>query len=73
MRTATLIVAAIVFLFGLVMFAGAVNTPGNYHLGGASAIQVGQVYAEATWRATIAIGAFVMAGVLTLAAGPGRG
>jgi hypothetical protein len=70
MRTITLVIASILFLFGVGLFVQALQTPENYVMTGASAVQISQVYAVATFRAVLSVAAFAASAVLAIAAGP---
>ena len=68
MKAIVEVVGAIVLVGGIIALVKALSTPGSYAINDASAIQISQVYAEATYWAVIAVAAFVLAGVLMLAA-----
>lgn len=66
MKVITTIIGTLVLLGGIVLFIAAIITPQKYPLSGASAIQIAQVYSEATFYGVLSIAAFVLAGVLVL-------
>lgn len=65
MRLISQLLGAVTFLIGCGLFIYAAYLPTNYSLGGASAMQISQVYDTATYYAVLAIAAF--AGTLVLA------
>lgn len=67
MKTVMTIIGALTLCAGILLFIVAFTTPTKYPLTGASAIQISQVYAEATFYAVLAIAAFVFSGVLLYA------
>lgn len=69
MRTLIELLAGVCWLAGLVLVGIALSTPGKYPLAMASAAQISQVYAEASYYALIAIAAF-LSGILMMASLP---
>lgn len=67
MKTVMTIIGVLTLVGGILLFIAAFTTPTKYPLSGASAIQISQVYAEATFYAVLAIAAFVFSGVLLYA------
>lgn len=68
MKVLVEIVGAVVLVAGIAALLKALSTPGGYAMSGASAIQATQVYTEATFYAVVSVAAFVLAGVLLIAA-----
>lgn len=64
MRTLGLLIAALTFMAGCGLSLYALYIPNAYRLGGASAIQVSQVYNMAVYYAVMAVAAFVATLVL---------
>lgn len=69
MKVITTIVGTLVLFGGILLFIAAITTPQKYPLGGASALQIALVYAEATFYGVLSIAAFVLSGVLVLSLG----
>lgn len=69
MKVITTIVGALVLFGGIALFMMAIITPQKYPLTGASALQIAQVYSEATFYGVLSIAAFVLSGVLVLSLG----
>lgn len=67
MKTVMTIIGALTLVAGILLFIMAFTTPTKYPIATASAIQISQVYAEATFYAVLAIAAFVFSGVLLYA------
>lgn len=63
MRTIAQLLAAVALLGGAALFVLAIQTPGKYLMLAKSAVQVSQVYSEATFYGVMAIAAFA-AGIL---------
>jgi uncharacterized membrane protein YidH (DUF202 family) len=70
MRTVIELFAAAVMLAGVALGIYAYALPSRFDIANASAIQVTQVYSQATLYAVLAVALFVLAGVLTLAVRP---
>jgi len=67
MKTLITILGALALVGGILLFGAALLTPSQYPLASASAIQLSQVYAQATYYAVLSVAAFVFAGVLLIA------
>lgn len=67
MKTFVNLLSAVALLAGIGALVYAFTTPGRYALIEASAIQITQVYAEATLYAVIAVGILLVAVVLQAA------
>lgn len=55
------LVSAFAFILGVITFLYAASVPGRYNLYSASAVQISQVYSEATYHALMGIGAILIA------------
>jgi hypothetical protein len=64
MRTIAVLLATLIFLAGCGFSVYALYLPNSYRLGGASAVQISQVYDTASYYALLGIAAF--AGALVL-------
>lgn len=69
MRVIMDIVGAIVLFAGIFLLFRAVTAPAGFPLSMASAVQITQVYTEAIYYGILAIGAFMLAGILLIALG----
>lgn len=67
MKTVMTIIGAVTLSIGMLLFIIAFTVPARYPLMNASALQITQVYAEATFYALLAVGAFVFSGVVLYA------
>lgn len=69
MKVLVEIVGVLALVGGAFLLFRAVTYPGGFALSTASAVQITQVYSEATYYGVLSVAAFVLAGVLLLAAG----
>lgn len=67
MRTVISLISAVALLAGLALLGVAFITPRNYNLAAASAVQVSQVYGEATYYAVMGVGVLLFAILLAVA------
>lgn len=70
MRTVVELFAAVVMLAGVAMGVYAFTLPTRYNTALASALQITQVYSQATFYGVLAIALFALAGVLMLSLRP---
>lgn len=61
------VIGALALLGGIGLLGLALYTPTKYSLVGASAIQISQVYSEASYYGVMAIAMFALTGILFLA------
>jgi hypothetical protein len=68
MRILVVVLGVLAVLIGVVFFALAFLAPHGSNLAGASAVQITQVYSEASYDALMSIAAFAFAGLCASAA-----
>ena len=66
LRSIVQILGVLTLLAGVYFFMNALTIPARYTLSAASAVQITQVYSEATYNGIMAVAAFTLAGILIL-------